>query len=137
MRTRQRYLCKNCRFYFTTGHRGKPPALRCQALQLYLEGLGFRGIGRFLRVSNVTVLNWIKSFGREVAARHQPEGGLPVIEMDELHSFVESKKNLAGFGWLLIGMGKDGSISCLAIAQQLQEISSGNVSARLIRKPKS
>jgi hypothetical protein len=137
MKTRQRYLCKSCQFHFTTGHRGKPPALRCQALQLYLEGLGFRSIGRFLRVSNVTALNWIKSFGQEVAARRKPEGGVPIIEMDEVHSFIENKKNSAGFGWLLIGMGNNGSISCLAIAQRPPGANFGSASARPTRKPRS
>jgi transposase-like protein len=36
------------------------------ALHMYLEGLGFRAIGRLLGVSNVSVLNWIRSFGKEV-----------------------------------------------------------------------
>jgi transposase-like protein len=32
-----------------------------------LEGLGFRFMGRVLNVSNVTVLNWMRSFGEQVA----------------------------------------------------------------------
>ena len=37
--------------------------VRQQALKLYLEGLGFRAIGRELNVSNVTVLNWVRAYG--------------------------------------------------------------------------
>ncbi|KAA6334071.1 hypothetical protein EZS27_017586 [termite gut metagenome] len=33
--------------------------MKKQALHLYLEGLGFRSIGKLLGVSNATVLNWI------------------------------------------------------------------------------
>jgi transposase len=43
----------------------KPKSMKKQALHLYLEGLGFRSIGRLLGVSNVSVLNRIKSFGKE------------------------------------------------------------------------
>jgi len=32
--------------------------------ELYLEGLGFRAIGRFLNCSHVAVYNWIKEFGK-------------------------------------------------------------------------
>ena len=32
-------------------------------LERYLEGLGFRSIGRFLKCSHVAVYNWIKAFG--------------------------------------------------------------------------
>jgi len=33
------------------------------ALQFYQLGLGFRAAGRFLKVSNVSVLNWAKKAG--------------------------------------------------------------------------
>ncbi|NAW50128.1 IS1 family transposase, partial [Elizabethkingia argentiflava] len=64
----QRYKCKNCGFNFTVYKRGGEysKTIRKKALQLYLEGLGFRSIGRILDVSNVTILNWIRSFGQEV-----------------------------------------------------------------------
>jgi hypothetical protein len=38
--------------------------MKKKALHLYLESLGFRFIGKFLGVSNVFVLNWIRSFAR-------------------------------------------------------------------------
>jgi transposase-like protein len=63
MNGKQRYRCKTCGFNFTTGFRGKPMEVRQQALKLYLEGLGFRAIGRELNVSNVTVLNWVRAYG--------------------------------------------------------------------------
>lgn len=39
---------------------------RFEALKLYLEGLGFKSIGRILGVSNVTVLKWIRSMGEKL-----------------------------------------------------------------------
>ena len=63
MNGKQRYRCKSCGFNYTTGFRGKPIELRQRALQLYLDGLGFRAIGRIVGVSNVTVLNWVRAYG--------------------------------------------------------------------------
>ena len=54
----QRYRCKSCSFRHTVQHRGKSPYVKRQALELYLEGLGFRSIGRFLQCSHVAVYNW-------------------------------------------------------------------------------
>ena len=34
--------------------------IKRQAVELYLEGLGFRSIGRFLNVSHVAAYNWIR-----------------------------------------------------------------------------
>ena len=77
MNGKQRYRCKSCGFNFTTGFRGKPIELRQRALQLYLEGLGFRAIGRILGVSNVTVLNWVRAYGfRSRHVDQQPASGL-------------------------------------------------------------
>lgn len=39
--------------------------LYLQAVELYLEGLGFRSIDRFLKVSHVMAYNWIRVFGQK------------------------------------------------------------------------
>ena len=44
----------------------KPDSLKRKALQFYLEGLGFRSIGRFLGISHVSVCQWIKQFGAKL-----------------------------------------------------------------------
>jgi len=62
VKSRQRYLCKDCKYRFTVKHLRKSVKLKRNALILYLEGLGFCSIGRFLYVSHVAVYNWIKSF---------------------------------------------------------------------------
>lgn len=85
-----------------------------KALQLYLEGLGFRTIERILEVSNVTVLNWIPSFGEEVKLLQSESKEVEMLELDEIHSYIGNKKTIVGYG-LLIDMEKDSSISLLAI----------------------
>jgi hypothetical protein len=80
--------------------------MKKQALHPYLEGLGFRSIGRFLGVSNVSVLNWIRSFGREVRELNSESQEIEMVEVDEMHSYIGSKKTTVGYGLLLIDMGK-------------------------------
>ena len=115
---RQRYRCKLCGFRHTVQHRGKSPDVKRQALELYLEGLGFRSIGRFLKCSHVTVYNWIKSFGEKIKELRS-DSMLEVVEIDEMHTYISSKKPIVGFGLLLIDMEKNLSTAYWAtVAQQ-------------------
>jgi transposase len=66
---------------------------RRQALQLYLEGLGLRAIGRLLGVSHVAVYRWIQAHG-EALEGLRSEAGIEVVEMDEMHTYIGSKKLL-------------------------------------------
>jgi len=65
---RQRYLCKECKYRYTVRPRSGTgdKTVRRQALELYWEGLGFRSIGRILKFSNVSILNWIREFGEQL-----------------------------------------------------------------------
>jgi transposase len=92
---RQRCLCKDCNHRYTVAQRSGvgDKAVKRQALELYLEGLGFRSIGRILGFSNVTILNWIRAFGEQLDAI-KGDGAIQVVELDEMHSYVGSKKLL-------------------------------------------
>ena len=123
---RQRYKCKECQYYYTVKMRSGTgnTEIRRQALELYLEGLGFRSIGRILGFSNVSVLNWIRTFGKnldELKSRKQ----VKVVEIDEMHSYVGNKKTTAGSGLLLIEIGANSSVALLASGTQKPERSSG------------
>ena len=91
----QRYLCKQCKQRYTVKQRAGTGSLEIkkQSLQLYLEGLGFRSIGRVLKFSNVTILNWIRSFGENIEELHSKEPA-KVVEIDEMHGYIKSKKSL-------------------------------------------
>lgn len=98
---KQRYKCKDCGCNFTdTPARGCSIETKQQALHLYLEGLGFRSIARFLKVSNVAVLNWIKAFGASIV--QQKPSKVDFMEIDEMHHYVQKKTKSCGSGWLLI-----------------------------------
>ena len=91
---KQRYKCKKCECHFTQSKkRGASLETKLKALQLYLEGMGLRAIGRYMGVSNVTVLYWIRNFGKSVKSYVQEN--LPddirhvdIVEMDEMWHFT-------------------------------------------------
>jgi len=64
----QRYKCKNCGYLYTVERRSneKPPELKKKAIDLYLEGMGFRAIGRVLKISYGTVYQWVRKAGESV-----------------------------------------------------------------------
>jgi len=120
VKSKQRYLCKDCKHRFTVEQIGKPNSIKRDALILYLEGLGFRSIGRFLNVSHVSVFNWIKAFGEKLEEFRNTEE-VEVTELDEMHTYIGSKKTTVGYGLLLIEMGVGSSIVRLAQEEQKQE----------------
>ena len=68
------------------------------ALELYLEGLGFRSIGRILEVSHVSVFKWIRSFGEKAQRTQRSIGDAKVVEIDEVHTYVGNKKKELDLG---------------------------------------
>ena len=130
---RQRHKCKSCGYRHTVQQLGKSPNMKRQALELYLEGLGFRSIGRFLKCSHVAVYNWIKAFG-ESAEQIRSETAVEVVEIDEMHTYISSKKTTAGYGLLLIDLEKGSSIVSWEIEEQPPDKNCGMPSKVLISK---
>ena len=102
---RQRYHCKACHYHYTVTQKSdtSSEAQRKLALNLYLEGLGFRSIGRLLGFSHVAVYQWIRSFGEKVEAVRATQPA-QIVELDEMHSYIGHKKTIAGSGLLLIDL---------------------------------
>jgi transposase-like protein len=63
------------------------------ALKLYLEGLGFRAIGRLLQISYGTLYAWVKKWESQVYFPKNTEN-VKFMELDEMHTYVGSKKLL-------------------------------------------
>ena len=93
VRGRQRWRCRECGCRHTVQQRGKEAHLKRQAVELYLEGLGFRSIGGFLRVSHVAVYNWIRSLGGKLEELRSANA-IELVEMDEMHTTIGSKKHV-------------------------------------------
>jgi transposase-like protein len=52
---------------------------------MYLEGLGFRAIGRVLKISYRTVFQWINKWGKNLELPKRNES-IQVVELDEMHT---------------------------------------------------
>ena len=116
---RQRYKCSDCGYNYSVELKStaSSASVKRQALQLYLEGLGFRSIGRFLGVSHVSVQKWIKKFGQELEDL-KSENEVSIVELDEMHTYIGNKKNIAGSGLLLIDVGKSSSTALLVVEER-------------------
>jgi transposase len=98
----------------------KTKETRRLALEMYLEGLGFRAIGRILRISYGTAYIWIKEWGTKVSLPRR-DNPVRIVELDEMHTYVAQKKTTAGYGLLLIDLEKSTSILSVATDPQKQE----------------
>ena len=102
---KQRYKCKKCGCNFTQSHSlFASEETKALALKMYLEGMGFRAIGRVVGFSNVSVLRWIRNFGEAVETRVQMEhdaskkkSAINVVEMDDMEHFTK-KREKRGYG---------------------------------------
>jgi transposase-like protein len=65
--------------------------MRRQALQLYVDGMNLRRIGRQLGIHHRTVSLWIKASAARLPDAPVPEG-VKTAEMDELFTFIGGKK---------------------------------------------
>ena len=118
----QRYKCKSCGYYYTVERKSdvKPEETRRMALEMYLEGLGFRAIGRLLRISYGTAYQWISRWSKQIDLPART-GAVNIVELDELHSYVSQKKTTVGHGLLLIDLQNGFSLLSVVTVPQQQE----------------
>jgi transposase-like protein len=90
----QRYHCKRCKRHSTLEPEthGYSEEMHAHALRLYLEGTGLRRIGRLLQIHHQTAANWINARHATLPAEPAQPPAAAVIELDELYTFVDSKK---------------------------------------------
>lgn len=89
----QRYKCEHCNRRYTPEPKspGYPAALRQRAVRMYLDGMNFRRIGRLLGVHHTSVMNWVNAHAERIGEASVPDR-VETVEMDELYTFVGSKK---------------------------------------------
>jgi len=123
VREKQRYKCKECNYRYTVEKREAKEStqeIRKLALKLYLEGLGFRSIGRILGFSHVSVYYWIRDFGKKIIELgEKKEEHISVIEIDEMHTYIGNKKTTNGYGLLLIDLENGSSV--LSLGREMQK----------------
>lgn len=107
VKERQRFLCKDCNYYFTVKKIGKQidDYYVTKALQLYLEGLSFREIERIIGVSNVTISSWIKKYNIKRPPLSEFHSTYKVFKQNELIAFIQNEKNIKGSGLIITEFG--------------------------------
>ena len=84
-----------------------------------MEGFGFRAIGRILKISYGTVYQWVKEWGK--ASLPQRQEAIDMVELDEIHTYIVSKKTTVGHGLLLIDLESGSSLLSVVTAPQKQD----------------
>jgi transposase-like protein len=98
---KQNYICVDCQRQFLDcyePHKGYADEFKRECLKMYVNGLGFRAIGRIKGISHVTIMNWVKQVGELLPDAYEPEVIPQVGELDELETFVGLKKTKFGSG---------------------------------------
>ncbi len=101
MQGKQLYRYKSCGCNYTQSSRYRiDRETRIKCIQLYLEGVGFRGISRLMGVSHVSVQKWVKRLGDDIEKFREETGEIEpvsVMELDEMWHFVQ-KRTSSGSG---------------------------------------
>ena len=62
---------------------------------MYVDGINYRRIGRLMKVSHQSVVNWVTQAASTVKPEDAPSPNLSkddVVELDELFTFIGDKK---------------------------------------------
>ncbi len=98
---KQNHICVNCGRQFIDCYetsRGYSDEVKRECLKMYVNGMGFRGVERVKGVHHTTVITWVKRVGELLPDTYEPETIPEVGELDELETFVGSKKTKSGCG---------------------------------------
>jgi transposase-like protein len=95
----QRYRCRACGRYSTDSQPRFSAQTKAMAIQMYMNSMGIRAIGRVLHASPAAVLKWIRKEHALVQQRMAQQkcaqaDGPDIIEMDEIYTYVQ--KNSSG-----------------------------------------
>lgn len=100
-RGKQNHICVECGRQFIehyTPRQGYSDEVKHECLKMYVNGSGFRAIERVKGVHHTTVILWVKQVGSQLPDAYEPETTPQVGELDELETFVGSKKTKSGSG---------------------------------------
>lgn len=110
MRGKQNHICVDCHRQFIDVYappKGYSEEVKTQCLKMYVNGMGFRGIERVTGVHHTTVINWVRQVGELLPDAYASETIPQVGELDELETFVGSKKTKSGSGQQLTTFSKE------------------------------
>jgi len=98
---KQNHICVDCGQQFIDCYdpaKGYSDEVKRDCLLMYTNGLGFRAIERVKGVHHTTVIYWVKQVAEQLPDAYDPDKVPEVGELDELETFVGSKKTKSGSG---------------------------------------
>jgi len=98
----QRYTCKSCNYHYTVLAKSdvKSAETRRMVFEMYLEGLGFRAIGRILKTSYSTVCQLVRKSNANLELPDR-KTSIKMVELDEIHTYVN-------YRWIWIAVDRYG-----------------------------
>jgi transposase-like protein len=95
----QRFMCRMCGRYCTDKQPKFSADTKALAVEMYMNNMGIRAIGRVLKASPAAVLNWIRKEHDAIQQRQARTTPAPanvpdIIEMDEIYTYIQ--KNGSG-----------------------------------------
>lgn len=100
-RGKQNHICVDCGRQFIdhyTALRGYSDAVKRECLKMDVNGMGFRAIERVKGVHHTTLITWVRQVGELLPDAYDPQTTPEVGELDELETFIRSKKTRFGSG---------------------------------------
>lgn len=99
-RGKQNHICVDCKRQFIESYNQKGYTedikSECLCLEMYVNGSGFRAIERVKKVYHTTVINWVKQVVSTLPDTPYRSEIPKVTEVDELETFIGSKKTKLG-----------------------------------------
>ena len=98
---KQNHICVACGRQFIDCYdppKGYSDEVKRECLRMYVNGSGFRAIERVKGVHHTTVILWVRQVGELLPDAYAPLTPPAVGELDELETFVGSKKTKSGCG---------------------------------------
>lgn len=94
-RGKQSYKCKDCGCQYVENPVSRKYSVEIKqlCLKMYLNGMGFRAIARVTEIDHTTIINWVREQGETLSDEVNSEEIPEITEIDELQTFVSSKKN--------------------------------------------
>jgi transposase-like protein len=95
---KQNYICVNCHRQLIIDynpHKGYSDEFKRECLKMYVNGMGWRASERVKGVHHTTIITWVKKVGELLPDAYEPQTIPEVGELDELETFIGSKKTRA------------------------------------------
>lgn len=91
-------MCPIRQFIDSYESQGYSEEIKCECLEMYVNGSDFRAIERVKKVHHTTIINWVKTIGKTLPIAPNYDEIPEITQVDELETFIDQKKTKFGYG---------------------------------------